>query len=117
MMKTVLLVDDDPDQLTVFGALFEDEGMKVIAVGSATECLRVLAGQTVDCVVTDIAMPNFGGAELIRSIRAVSQIPIIAITAALEDREEAVLSAGADLFLLKKDLSRKIPASLLSLLD
>jgi CheY-like chemotaxis protein len=66
----VLIVDDDLLVLTGTAALIEDLGHAAIEVPSAAEALAVLAaGETVDVIVTDHAMPNMTGLQLAHSVQ------------------------------------------------
>jgi signal transduction histidine kinase len=94
----VLLVDDDADTRELVGAALAQVGALVTSAGSARQALAALARQMVDLVVSDIAMPDGSGYELIAAIRSegrTATIPAVAITAYSrpEDRERA-LDAG-----------------------
>jgi signal transduction histidine kinase len=92
----VLLVEDDPDGREMVSHLLTEHGGQVSAVGSAEAALEALAEGTFDVVVSDIAMPDVDGYELLERIRAGGNlIPAIALTAFArpEDRDKA-LGAG-----------------------
>jgi CheY-like chemotaxis protein len=77
----VLAVDDDLLVLTNTVAMLEDLGHTVLAAGSGSEALDLLAENSVDLMITDQAMPNMMGAELAISVRERwPQIPIIVAT-------------------------------------
>jgi len=79
---TVLVVDDDPLVLANTAALLDDLGHTVIEASSGLEALDLLrAGQSVDLVVTDQAMPGMTGVQLARAIRAEwPSLPILLAT-------------------------------------
>jgi len=79
---TVLAVDDDALVLMNTSALLEDLGHKVIEASSARDALAVLdGGEAVDLVITDHAMPQMTGAQLIAEISARwPAIPLILAT-------------------------------------
>jgi signal transduction histidine kinase len=103
---SVLVVDDDESSLHVAAAQLEGHGAKVLTAGSAAEALEALR-QRVDVLITDIAMPEADGYELLRQVRAINRpevasIPAAALTAFArsEDRQKA-LQAGFQMHLTK----------------
>jgi PAS domain S-box-containing protein len=95
---SILVVDDDKDARELIGTTLAHAGAQVSAAGSMVEALEVLRTTTPRALVSDIAMPNGTGYELIGEIRAMphlAKIPAIALTAfgRVEDRERA-LAAG-----------------------
>jgi len=103
----VLLVDDDSATLEMLSALLVGREAKVTAVSSATEALAAIETSKPDVLVSDIAMPDHDGYELIERIRAlgpnaVSNIPAVAITAYAGERDRRqALSAGYQSYLPK----------------
>ncbi|MGH9966273.1 MAG: CHASE domain-containing protein [Pyrinomonadaceae bacterium] len=102
----VLLVDDDLDTLDLLSAALRQQKAKVTAVASAAEALAAINASKPDIVVSDIAMPDENGYQLLEKIRAMNfdaaQIPALAITAyAKEEDREAALSSGYQGFLAK----------------
>jgi CheY-like chemotaxis protein len=66
---TVLLVDDEPDLRLVLRELLEIQGHRVAEAGNGVEALAFLAREPVTVVITDLAMPQMDGLELLRQIR------------------------------------------------
>jgi two-component system CheB/CheR fusion protein len=102
----LLVVDDAVDALESFSALLRLEGAEVTAVSSAQQALAALetAGR-VDVILSDVAMPEMDGYELIRRVRAdprTERLPAIALTGfgRSEDAHRA-LTAGFDAHLAK----------------
>jgi len=94
MLKTVLVVDDDPDMRFMLKLLLERGGYQVTEAGDGLAALHAIKAQMPDLVLTDLRMPMMDGGELIQRLRsdeATSALPIILITA------YAVLPATADL--------------------
>ena len=79
---TVLVVDDDLLVLTGTGALIEDLGHRAIEAHSAAEALSILeAGEKVDVIFTDHAMPNMTGLQLaLRLQEKYPELPVILAT-------------------------------------
>ena len=77
----VLVVDDHPDTLGLFEAFLTLDGFQVVTAANAVDGLRH-ASESVDAVVTDLAMPGMDGTEFVRCLRARGSrsIPILAVT-------------------------------------
>jgi CheY-like chemotaxis protein len=102
--QSVLVVDDDPEQLRFLKRIIERAGFKVIASESATEALGVLSDKQVDIIVSDYKMPEMDGFEFLQALRGMDQawstgdIPVIMLTACGDDLEFVALERGADMF-------------------
>ena len=85
----VLLVEDDPDARDLMRAMLEAGGATVSACASAVEALQRLEQGQFDVLVSDIAMPDRDGLDLLRTVRELGNpIPAVAVTAfsSLADR-------------------------------
>ena len=116
-MARVLLVEDDH---IVRGALMRsltDRGHTVFAVGTALEALRRVAAEAPDLVVLDLGLPGLDGADALRMLRGIADIPIIVATAR-DDEAEIVrlLKAGADDYMVKPFTSAHLDARVTSVL-
>jgi PAS domain S-box-containing protein len=94
----ILLVDDDPDARELARTALAQAGAQVNAAASVREALDLLESVDFDVLLSDIAMPNGTGYDLLRALRSsprTSKLPAVALTAysRAEDRER-VLSAG-----------------------
>lgn len=102
----VLLVDDEPDLLSLLDDLVTSAGGTAYVATSADEALRKL-DERPDVIVSDISMPDGDGYQLIRRIRARSPerggtIPAIALTARIEDADHSkALLSGFQVHLCK----------------
>lgn len=113
----VLLVDDDEDTLRLMTAALNQGEAIVTAVSSAEAALETLKSETPDVLISDIAMPNEDGYQLLTKIRAFNLehgrfLPALAITAYAreEDRVQA-LASGFQAYLAKPiELSELITA-------
>jgi len=98
----LLLVEDDA---AIRGALIRALGERGHAVAStpgAMDALRQILETPPDLVLLDLGLPDIGGYEALRMIRAVSAVPIMVITARDEESEIIrVLDAGADDYVIK----------------
>jgi CheY-like chemotaxis protein len=103
----VLLVEDNPDTLDMLKFIFDESGAEVIAATSVDEALDALDRFRPDALVSDIAMPDRDGYDLISEIRSREperggKIPAVAVTAyaRAEDRVR-VLAAGFQMHIAK----------------
>jgi PAS domain S-box-containing protein len=101
----VLMVDDDEDTLELLSAALRQRSASVTAVSSAAEAIDAIKRSRPDVLISDIAMPNEDGYQLIEKVLALElepRIPAIAITAyAKEEDRETALAAGYQRFLTK----------------
>ncbi len=102
--KTVLIVDDTPDNITLLAGLLKDKYNTKVATAGAT-ALQIVASSQVDLILLDIMMPEMDGYETCRRLKsnpATSSIPVIFLTAKSQPEDEAMgLSVGAVEFLRK----------------
>jgi len=103
MPDTVLLVDDDAQLLHIAEMVFQLEGYNVVTAASGAKAMEALTQVRPDVIFLDIMMPDIDGAEVCRRIRAdpkLRHVPIAVFTAA-ETRDQELLEAGADEFIVK----------------
>jgi DNA-binding response OmpR family regulator len=113
----ILSVEDDERIRTAVKLALEDEGWTVAEAASGEEAIDLFARATPDVVLIDIMLPGMDGFELCRSIRKLSDVPIVMVTARADTHDVvAGLEAGADDYLTKpfapKELSARIRALL-----
>jgi CheY-like chemotaxis protein len=96
---TILLVDDDVENLLPLRLFLEGEKANVICANSAKEALNELASRDFNILISDIAMPTSDGYELMTNLRGESggrnaNVPAIALTAyaSEKDRRQALAS-------------------------
>jgi len=95
----------------------EDEGWQVAESDNGEDALLMFGQQPTDVVLIDIMLPGIDGFDVCRSIRRVSDVPIVMVTARADTHDVvAGLEAGADDYLTKpfapKELSARIRALL-----
>ncbi len=76
----ILVVDDELDFLHSMQSILEIEGYEVLTAGNGNEALQLLEKQKPDLVLTDLVMPDISGLQLAKSIREMTDIPIISMT-------------------------------------
>lgn len=98
----VLLVEDDADVRRMIGLLLGDEGCEVFGVVSGEEALEVLDRVDPDAALVDVRLPGMDGIEVVRAVRARSDVPIVVVTAQSDSADVvAGLDAGADDYVTK----------------
>ncbi|MBY8849544.1 response regulator transcription factor [Saccharothrix longispora] len=116
-MVSVLLVEDDPVVRSAVSRALTGLGHAVLPVGTALEALREITGSSFDLVVLDLGLPDMDGADVLRMMRGVCDVPVIVATAR-DDEGEIVrlLNAGADDYLVKPFSSEHLAARLAAVL-
>jgi two-component system KDP operon response regulator KdpE len=98
----VLAVDDEPQILRALRASLAARGHDVTTAPNGETALDVLATSDVDLVVLDLGLPGIDGLEVIRRLRAWSQVPVIVLTVRDAQADKvAALDAGADDYVTK----------------
>src|SRR5262245_55858618 len=100
--QRILVVDDEVQIARVLRRSLAARGYEVQVAGCGEEALEIFNAWAPDLVITDLSMPNMGGLELCRRIRATSQAPIIVLSVKGEERAKVeALDAGADDYVTK----------------
>jgi DNA-binding response OmpR family regulator len=98
----ILVVDDDPDILSLLDEVFTGAGWKVAKADNGRAALRTLYELRPDVVALDVAMPELDGWETLERIREVSDVPVLMLTARATDADKVRgLRAGADDYVTK----------------
>ncbi len=101
-MARVVLVEDDVEIRRLVAEALAGQGHDVDSTAAALEGLELAVKGKPDLVVMDLGLPDLDGTELLRMIRAVSEVPIIVITARGADEVVVkTLDSGADDYLVK----------------
>ena len=113
----ILVVDDEPQLTRVLRTGLKSHGYDVRAAADGVAGFEAFNDWHPDLVITDLAMPNVDGLELCRRLRAVSQVPIIVLSAKGEEKTKVeALDLGADDFVTKPfgidELLARVRASL-----
>lgn len=102
-MKTILVVDDEPNYLIILSELLRDDDYEVLTAADGNEGLRTARQADLDLIITDMRMPGMDGLELLKSVKALNpDLPVIVITAFGEvEKAVAAMQAGAFNYLAK----------------
>jgi two-component system, OmpR family, response regulator VicR len=79
--KRVLIVDDEPQIVKIFGLKLKLAGYDVLSVTGGAEAIELVRTQKFDVMLLDVLMPNVTGMDVLDSVRVFSNIPIIIFTA------------------------------------
>ena len=115
-MAYVLIVDDEPDLITLLRDQIGMLGHEVAVARDGIEGVQLALERRPDVVVTDVIMPNMDGPEMLTELRRrpeTRDVPVIALTALTDQRTQARMGAlGVIGFLAKpyslRDLAREI---------
>lgn len=100
--KRILIVDDEAQIVRVLRRGLTAHGYELRAATDGESALEIFKDFAPDLVITDLSMPNVGGLELCRRLRAVSDVPIIVLSVKGEERTKVeALDAGADDYVTK----------------
>ena len=94
-VKTVLVVDDDPDAREFLTTVLEDNGFLATEAKDGTEAISMLEDKAPDLVTLDITMPEKSGVAVYRRLKEDQQfaaIPVIIITGVSDDFKKFISS-------------------------
>jgi DNA-binding response OmpR family regulator len=99
---TILVVDDEPTVTEVVSIYLERAGYQVMVASDGETALETLERNPPDLVVLDLMLPDVGGLEITRWLRARGDIPIIMLSARREEVDRILgLELGADDYMVK----------------
>ena len=105
----ILLIDDDEQLAALLGELFTSRGYGFDCVHSGEEGSGRAIENTYDLVILDVMLPGIDGFEVLRMIRAQSEVPVIMLTAKGEETDRiAGFEGGADDYLPKPFSPREL---------
>lgn len=116
MTLSILLVEDNEDNRTIYRTLLEHHGYRVLEAADGEEGLRRAREDHPDLILMDISIPRIDGWEATRILKAdeaTRAIPVIALTAhALDADRERAREAGCDGYLAKPVEPRRVVAEI-----
>jgi two-component system cell cycle response regulator DivK len=105
MAKTILIIEDDPDNRRIFETVLRREGYEVTSVTDGVEAIERVTTLRPDLVLVDLGIPRLDGWETVRRMKAREElraVPMIAVTGlALQGDEESARKAGCDDYIAK----------------
>lgn len=113
----ILVVDDEERIIEVVKAYLEKEGYEVITAVNGEEAVRLFKENTIHLVVLDLMLPKLSGEQVCTRLREVSHVPIIMLTAKVEEEDKLEgLAIGADDYLTKPFSARELVGRVKALL-
>ena len=101
-MTTVLVVDDEPQIRRALRTSLEAHGYDVATVGTGEEGILHVADTAPDLVLLDLGLPDIDGTEVVRRVRAFSEVPVIVLSVRDGSHDKVgALDAGADDYVTK----------------
>ncbi|MEA5083480.1 MAG: response regulator transcription factor [Lachnospiraceae bacterium] len=115
--KNILAVDDEPKILEVLTSFLESRGFMVFSAETGKQALEIFDRENIALVLLDLMLPDISGEDICREIRKKSRLPIIMLTAKIEEENLIEgLGIGADDYITKpfslKELGARVEASL-----
>lgn len=115
--KLIVVVDDDRNIAELIQLYLEREGFDTRIFGSGKALLEAFGELTPDLILLDIMLPELDGLEVLKSLRRISAVPVVMLTAKGETFDKVLgLELGADDYLVKpfdgKELTARVKAVL-----
>ena len=110
-MRTILVVEDEPQIAGIVRDYLEHAGFAVIAAGDGAAALALVRARRPDALVLDLGLPRVDGLDVIRAIRRDSRVPILILSARGDETDRvAGLELGADDYVVKPFSPRELVA-------
>ena len=117
MSQTVLVVEDDPKIVNLLGLYLQREGFSVASAADGREALDAAARLRPSLIILDLMLPHVDGMEVCRRLRATSDVPILMLTARVDELDKLLgLSLGADDYVTKPFSPREVVARVKTIL-
>ncbi len=115
--ESVLGIDDDVELCELVTEYLQTEGFRVEAVNDGTDAVEMAVSGAYRLIILDVMLPGMNGFEVLRRIRARSQVPVLMLTARGEEVDRIVgLEVGADDYLPKPFNPRELVARIRAIL-
>ncbi len=109
--KLILIVEDEPDLASVLGEYLEASGYRSHIIHDGLDAEQWLQTHTPDLILLDLMLPGKNGIDLCREYREASNIPVIMVTAKVEEIDRLLgLELGADDYICKPYSPREVIA-------
>lgn len=109
--QKILIVEDDEKIALVLKDYFEQDYFKTTILHRGDEVLQNFRANPPDAILLDILLPGENGLQVFKKLRAVSDVPILFLTAKIENADRLLgLEMGADDYICKPFLPREVVA-------
>ena len=111
MTQKILVVEDELDIIKLVRAYLEKAGYAVVTATAGQEALSVFRHERPNLVILDLNLPGMDGLDVCRALRRQSDVPIIMLTARLDETDRLIgLEMGADDYIVKPFSPREVVA-------
>jgi two-component system alkaline phosphatase synthesis response regulator PhoP len=111
MNESILVVDDEPKIVKQARDYLENGGFRVVTAGDGKTALAQARHERPDLVVLDLNLPQMDGLDVCRALRRESDVPIIMLTARVDEADRLIgLELGADDYITKPFSPRELVA-------
>jgi len=116
--KKILIVDDEPDIRVMIERFLRKEGFfRIYTAGDCSSALAAIGASKPDIAILDVMLPDGDGFTLLSSIRTMSTLPVLFLSARGEDEDRLLgLGLGADDYIVKPFLPRELLLRLTAIL-
>jgi two-component system, OmpR family, response regulator BaeR len=107
----VLIAEDDPKIADLLANYLQSQGWRTVVVGNGEDALMQVQRFEPAVVLLDIMLPGLGGLDVCRQLRLFSPVPVILLTARVDEVDKVLgLGAGADDYVCKPFSPREVAA-------
>jgi two-component system, OmpR family, alkaline phosphatase synthesis response regulator PhoP len=111
MAKKILIIDDEPKIVEICCDYLKAAGFEVSSAEDGLQGLTVVRQERPDLIVLDLMLPGMDGLEFCRQLRQESNVPVIMLTARVDEKDKlAGLELGADDYITKPFSPRELVA-------
>lgn len=115
--KSILIVEDEPRIAKLLQDYFVSSGYGVSVLYEGTEAVEYISENKPDCVILDVMLPGKDGVTICREVRQFSTIPIVMVTARVDEIDRLLgLELGADDYICKPFSPREVVVRVRNLL-
>jgi len=101
-VKYVLIVDDEPRIAEIARDYLERAGFRTTTAADGAEAIQLVRARRPDLIVLDLGLPRVDGLDVVRTLRKTSNVPIIILTARVDEDDKLTgLELGADDYVTK----------------
>lgn len=113
----VLVVDDEMPIVETVAYNLRKEGYQTLTAGNAEQCIEIARSEKPDLIILDVMLPSASGFDVCRMLRKQSSVPIVMLTARVEETDRVVgLELGADDYITKPFSMRELMARVKTIL-
>ncbi|MCE1253075.1 MAG: response regulator transcription factor [Anaerolineae bacterium] len=111
LQKKILVVDDEPQIVNVLKAYLEKAGFRVVTAADGQQALDCFHQESPNFIILDLNLPGLDGLDVMRSLRRESDVPVLMLTARVEESDKLIgLELGADDYVVKPFSPKEVVA-------